>query len=146
VSTVTHIKIIGWLHVAMGLLGLLVGVLIAVVFGGVAAITASPYTRSSDPNSVATAPVFAGLAIGIMVVAVVLSVPSLIVGIGLVLWKPWARILAIILSGFHLLNFPIGTALGAYGLWALLSKEGEAAFNVGRASGLPTDPRPLHRA
>ncbi|HYO51634.1 hypothetical protein [Archangium sp.] len=31
-----------------------------------------------------------------------------------------ARITGLVLSAFALLNFPIGTALGAYGLWILL--------------------------
>ncbi|MDZ4798749.1 MAG: hypothetical protein SGI92_11345 [Bryobacteraceae bacterium] len=34
----------------------------------------------------------------------------------------------LVLSAIHLLNIPFGTALGAYGLWALLSPEVTAAF------------------
>ena len=34
--------------------------------------------------------------------------------------QPWARSLAIVLSIFALLRFPIGTALGIYTLWVML--------------------------
>ncbi|MBI3696140.1 MAG: hypothetical protein HY238_15045, partial [Acidobacteria bacterium] len=56
------------------------------------------------------------------------GLPSLIAGIGLLKLRPWARILTIVLSAIDLIHVPFGTALGLYGLWALLSKEGEQLF------------------
>jgi len=35
---------------------------------------------------------------------------------------PRVRVLGIVLSALTLLSFPLGTVLGAYGLWALLSR------------------------
>ena len=124
-----HIKVIGWLHIVMGALGLIGGLVVATVIGGVAAFSATPWLHSIETDAV-PGPLFVVIALGVLFLAVILSVPSLIVGIGLVLLKPWSRIPAVILSGFHLLNFPLGTALGAYGLWALLSPEGEAVFRT----------------
>ena len=57
------------------------------------------------------------------------SLPSLITGYGLLNFKPWARIVGIVLSAISLINIPIGTIIGAYGLWVLLSKETEQLFN-----------------
>jgi hypothetical protein len=54
--------------------------------------------------------------------------PSLAGGIGLLQLKSWARILVIVLSALHLFAVPFGTALGIYGLWALLKPETEALF------------------
>ena len=34
----------------------------------------------------------------------------------------------IVLSALHLVNIPIGTILGIYGLWVLLSKETDLLF------------------
>ncbi|MFA0962091.1 hypothetical protein AB9P05_09810 [Roseivirga sp. BDSF3-8] len=48
---------------------------------------------------------------------VILGVPGLIAGIGLIKLKNWARHLAIILSVLNLIIFPIGTVIGIYGLW-----------------------------
>jgi hypothetical protein len=45
------------------------------------------------------------------------------------LHDPRAKVLAIILSVFALLSFPLGTALGVYGLWTLLRKRREAEVN-----------------
>lgn len=47
-------------------------------------------------------------------------------GLRLRLHDPRVRVLAIVLSVFALLSFPLGTALGAYGLWALMRRRREA--------------------
>ena len=44
-------------------------------------------------------------------------------GLGLLSYRPWARILTLVLSVFLLIHIPFGTALGFYGFWVLLSKE-----------------------
>ena len=54
--------------------------------------------------------------------------PGFVAGVGLLGFKPWARVLTIILSAIELLNVPFGTALGVYGLWILLSRETEPLF------------------
>ena len=56
------------------------------------------------------------------------TAPSLIAGVGLLYFKPWARVLTIILSVIHLFSVPFGTALGIYGLWVLLQRETEPLF------------------
>jgi hypothetical protein len=43
-------------------------------------------------------------------------------------FKSWARVLASILAILNLLAFPIGTALGIYTLWVMLTKETEPLF------------------
>ncbi len=58
----------------------------------------------------------------------VLSLPGLIIGIGLVQFRPWARIGGIIVSALDLFGFPFHTALGIYGLWVLLNRETEQMF------------------
>ena len=61
--------------------------------------------------------------------------PSFLAGLGLLRQKRWARILMIIISCEYLIGFPIGTALGGYGLWALLNQQSKAAFaSLPRAS------------
>ena len=57
-----------------------------------------------------------------------MGIPGILAGWGLLNFKPWARILAIVLSAIRLINIPIGTVLGIYGLWVLFSKETETLF------------------
>lgn len=56
-------------------------------------------------------------------VFIVMAIPGFIAAYGLFKFKEWARILAVILGMINLINFPIGTALGIYTLWALLNQE-----------------------
>ena len=58
----------------------------------------------------------------------VLSLPGIIVGVGLYQRRSWARIGGIVLSVFELIMVPFGTIVGIYGLWVLLSKETEPLF------------------
>jgi len=66
----------------------------------------------------------------LVTILVVTSVASLICGYGLLKRRRWARIFGIVLAAVELINFPIGTALGAYALWVLFNKETEAMFGV----------------
>jgi ABC-type glycerol-3-phosphate transport system permease component len=50
-------------------------------------------------------------------------------GYGLLKYKSWARILAIILAILNLILFPIGTALGIYTLVIMFNDEAEALFS-----------------
>lgn len=59
---------------------------------------------------------------------VVLSLPGLIIGIGLIRRRPWARIAGIVLCILGLMAMPFGTIVGVYGLWVLFSKDTERLF------------------
>jgi hypothetical protein len=123
----THVKVLGILFVALGILGLIGVLVIALVFGGTAGIVSM--AAQDDPEAAAIAvPILGtvGMAIGGLIL--VLSLPDILAGIGLLERRPWARILAIVLSVLGLLNFPFGTAVGAYGLWVLFNPETEALF------------------
>ncbi|MCU0634415.1 MAG: hypothetical protein MUE41_06045 [Gemmatimonadaceae bacterium] len=72
-----------------------------------------------------------GLGIGAFVSALIMgtiAVLSLIVGLGLLAHKSWARYVAIVLSLFSLFNWPVGTVLGGYSLWVLLHGETKRLF------------------
>lgn len=120
----THVKVLGVLFLVGSGLGVLMALLLMIGIGGAAGIVAS----NSDPDAAAAVPIL-GFAGGIAVfVMLVMSLPGIFTGIGLLKFKPWARILGIVLCAISLLGFPIGTIFGAYGLWALLSKDTERLF------------------
>lgn len=121
----THIKIVAILHIILGALSILAGIGILFAFGGLAAIVTNN-AHSSD--AVAAIPILGGIGGIICGVLVVLGIPGIIAGIGMLEFRPWGRILGIVISAMDLVSVPFGTALGIYGLWALLSREGEELF------------------
>jgi hypothetical protein len=104
-----HVTIVGVLDVALGLSGLIGApfALIALVGGGLA---------TGDWPSMLLLPL---MGIGITVLILLLSIPALIAGIGLLRGARWARSFGLFASAVNLISFPIGTPIGAYGLWAL---------------------------
>ena len=56
-------------------------------------------------------------------IILLISLPQLICGYGLLTKKSWSRIFGIILSCLSLLSIPIGTVIGIYGLWVLFKDE-----------------------
>lgn len=57
-----------------------------------------------------------------------ISLPQVIGGIGLMKRKEWGRILILIVAFFHLLSFPLGTALAVYSFVILLKEETTRLF------------------
>ena len=132
-----HVKILGILHVIYSGLVILVGVVAMLVMGGIAGMVGLS-DHSSD--SVAAIPILGGIGAIIFIVLFVLALPGLIGGFGLINFKPWARILVIVLSALDLISVPIGTAIGVYGLWVLLNGETERLFQ-GPPPSIPAVPR-----
>ena len=121
----THVKVLGVLYIVLSALGLLTALFLLLAIGGAAGIVGV----AADPEDAAIAlPILgiAGSALGMMLL--LLSLPGLITGWGLLTFKSWARILGIVLSALNLLNIPVGTELGIYGLWVLLNKDTEHLF------------------
>src|SRR5690349_23711183 len=119
-----HIRIVAILHIVLGSLSVLGGLTIFAVMGGLAAVIGVTGTADGLP----AVPIVGGLGGLIFLALLVLGLPGIIAGAGLLKFRPWARILGIIISALDLIHFPFGTALGVYGLWALLSRDGEMMF------------------
>ena len=56
-------------------------------------------------------------------------IADFVAGLGLLQYKAWARILAIILGIINLILFPIGTAVGIYTLIIMFNEETKALFS-----------------
>jgi hypothetical protein len=121
-----HVKILGILHIIYGGLGVLVGLLALVILGGIAGVVGM---SDHSPDSAMAIPILGGIGAIVFVILLAISLPGIVVGFGLVYFKPWARILTLVLSAFELFSIPFGTALGIYGFWVLLKPETEMLFN-----------------
>ena len=64
-----------------------------------------------------------------LVFFVVLGLPGLLAGYGLLKGKKWGQILGIVVGLLSLLNFPVGTAIGAYTLFVLFQNSAHAYFD-----------------
>lgn len=120
-----HVRALAVLQIVYASLGLLVGVVVFLLFGGIAAIVG--FNAPID-DSVIAVPVLAligGLGSSILIL---LSLPRLIAGIGLLRHRNWARILTLVVSALGAFDFPVGTGLGVYGLWVLTHRDASPLF------------------
>jgi hypothetical protein len=121
-----HVKGLGIIYIVFGCLGLLGAVALAGVFAFSGTIIG--LAGENDPDALVALSILGAVGAGLVVLFFVLSLPGIAAGWGLLNFKSWARILTIVLSALNLLNFPVGTAIGAYGLWVMLNQETEAMF------------------
>jgi hypothetical protein len=120
-----HVKTLAILHIVLGCLGLIAAVFILVLFGGIAAMIGM---EGAGDDAAVAVPIVGGIGLFISAFAALLSIPGIIAGVGLLSFKPWARVLTLVVSALHLINIPIGTAIGFYGFWVLMSREGTMLF------------------
>ncbi len=115
-----HVKVLAVLYIAYGAFGLVLSLLMLFVFGDVTGLV--DLAAVEEPEALLTVPIIGVIGTFIIGFMLALLVPRVVAGFGLVGRRPWARLLAIVLSVLGLVSFPFGTALGAYGLWVLLSE------------------------
>ena len=130
-----HVKILGILHIIYGALGVFVGLLVFLIMGGIAGLVG---VTDHSPDSAIAIPILGGIGGLVFVILLCISLPGIIVGYGLLHFRPWSRLLALIMSALELFSVPFGTALGIYGFWVLLKPETEQLFNQ---PPLPMAPR-----
>jgi hypothetical protein len=114
-----HVPIVAWLNIAGSIILLLVAAFLLILL---------PLIGVASGDRTAMGVLFAvGAGVGIFLA--VLGLPGLIAGIGLLRRKNWGRILGIVVSFLNLLNFPLGTLLGAYSLWVLFQEAASEYFD-----------------
>jgi hypothetical protein len=128
-GTFTHREHLGWLvllYAGIGLLSVAGGAALVLLglSGGVAFLATGAARLGvgvAALSLVGGAIVFAG------------GVPELLTAWGLHKRTAWGRYLGIVMSAMVLPLFPLGTLLGGYGLWVLMSEDGVRAYGVKRS-------------
>jgi len=113
-----HITILGALYIASGALGAIIGLIVFVSVAGGGLL-------SGDLEAITITAVVGSVIGGFFLI---FSVPEIICGIGLLKYKPWSRIFALILGCISLLEIPFGTALGIYTIWIFMKDETKPLF------------------
>jgi hypothetical protein len=134
-----HIKLLGILNIVWSSISLLVAMFALVLFGGLAGV-AGLASRDGSSDGFLAAPILAVVGMCIVALISAISLPALIGGIGLIKLQPWSRVLMIVVSVFHLISFPFGTALGVYGLWVLLHEQARREFGGQLGAYVPPIP------
>ncbi len=116
----SHITVLGALRIGWSAMGILTAVIvfIAVVGGGLI---------SGDETAIAITSLVGSI---IAMIILVLSLPGLIAGIGLLRLRPWSRLLTLVLAVFDLMAVPVGTAFGLYAIWVLVQDETVKLFEA----------------
>ena len=114
-----HINVVASLQIGLSILGIVAGIFIFTILYFARDIT-------GDQQAQMILSIIANI---VMVFLFICALPGIIAGIGLFKRKEWARILTLIISVLHLINFPVGTAVGVYSIWALVQPEITKEFN-----------------
>src|SRR5215204_3718880 len=116
------LSIFYFIQAGLQLVGGVIFFIVYVVLGG-AMLSAS---RGNDEQIMGG--VFMGLGVIIGLLCIVLGAVTLFTGFKVHKVQPIGRTLGIILSILILLSFPIGTALGVYGLWFFFGDMGKNLY------------------
>ena len=116
-----QVSLVGALHVGFGILGLLGALAIYLTFQ-------FAYGFIEEEPIVENLIAFIGNTLSLIILFI--SVLGIIGGAGLFSYKPWARILVMIVSAINCLNVPVGTAKGVYSIWVLMQPETIELFDA----------------
>jgi hypothetical protein len=123
-----HVNVLGILFIAYNAVGVATGLMSFFILFGVGVLAGVSATYC-DP-AVEAFPILITIGFLVLGILVFFSIPGIVTGIGFLKFQPWARVLGLVLSVVYLLEVPLGTALGVYGLWVLFNQETAKLFSV----------------
>jgi hypothetical protein len=113
-----QVTILGWLYIIGYALFLVIGAFVFTLLTSIGAV-------SGDEQAMVILSLV-GTSVGVLLV--ILAVPGIVAGFGLLAHKNWGRYLAIVVGILGLVNFPVGTLIGLYALWILTQEQATAYF------------------
>jgi hypothetical protein len=111
-----HVTLVGVFHIGFSILRILAAMAVFVILVGSGRL-------SGDPHAMAVTYVIGSV---IAYFLVIVSIPGIIGGVGLLKRQNWARIVLLIVAVLDLLHVPFGTALGIYTIWVLVHEDTKA--------------------
>lgn len=109
-----HVSFVGALHIGFGILGLLGSLAVYVTFN---------FAHGFVEHEPIAGQLLGFLGGTLSLLILFFACLGIIGGIGLFTFRPWARVLVLIVSAINCLNVPIGTAKGVYSIWVLMQPE-----------------------
>ena len=114
----SHIKVVAILGIIFGVLEALLGVALFFLIAGAGVISG----EGEAMFVTGTVGVFVG---GLLVI---LGLPSIIAGVGLLKHQNWARILMLVVAALSVFNVPFGTLFAIYAFWVLVNDRTRPLF------------------
>ena len=114
-----QVRLLGWLFILYHGISLAVLMFVAFVVG-----FAGLFAGDMEATAVITV-----IACGLVAFGFIAALPGIIAGWGLLNYRPWARILAIIVSVLDIWSIPFGTALAIFALYTLVSGKSDQVFS-----------------
>jgi len=109
-----HVTVVGAIQIGFGILGLI---------GALATFFALNFARGVAGGDETGQMVLRFLSISLPLLVGSMSSLGLVGGIGLLVYKPWARYIVMVVSALGCLNIPFGTLKGVYSLWVLVQDD-----------------------
>lgn len=113
----THVKALGWFNMIFGALSLVVSIFVLYNSGGFAGLSASFNEE-----------IYGYIAVASVIFHMLIAIPCFIGGFFIRKLIDPVRTMLILVSALNTLNAPVGTLLGAYGLWVLMVPETDPLF------------------
>ena len=122
-----HVKLLGGLLILLGIAGFFLAIAALIIVG-------SPFSLIMEASQAGTMqslqlPLIQIFGAILILIGLLGAVPCVITGLALRKFRPWAREATMVVCTILLAAFPIGTALGIYGFWVVLSPEVEPLFS-----------------
>ena len=136
-----HNKVLSILMFVQGGLQLFVGILVALMYGGIGTFMLTNARRDDEQMM---GGMFIALAVIVGLVILAFAGVTLLAGWKMLKEKSGGRTWGIIASIISLLSFPLGTALGVYGLWFLFGEDGKRFYAGGNSPNNFSPPPPNH--
>jgi hypothetical protein len=112
-----HVTVVGAIQIGTNILGLFISMGLYFLFSNIMDVMPTEdmptFVVSFLTYLFSILPVVMGL----------LSILGLIGSIALMSYKPWGRIIIIIVAALGCLNIPLGTLIGVYTIWVLMQDE-----------------------
>jgi hypothetical protein len=109
-----HVTLAGSIQIGFSVLGLMAAVTVFVAIS---------FARGFVENDEVARNVLGFISISLPLLIGGLSALGLVGGVGLLVYKPWARYLVLVIAALGCLNIPFGTAKGVYIIWVLIQDE-----------------------
>jgi hypothetical protein len=129
-----HVNVLGWLVIAhaalVGAIGLIV--MMGGQFVSNLILNNPRLLENANPGDVPPPEVLEIMAPATFIIGMIfllIALPSIIAGVGLLRYRSWGRGLTLVLSFLRVLEFPFGTATAVYSFWILLSRDGKRFYN-----------------